>query len=143
MVPITVSVTIDRPVDIVFAFTVDQCQLPKWQTGMLDSQIISDGVTGTGLQYRYTFETYGRKFETTGVITDFVPNRRYAFETTSGMIPISGEYAFETVRGRTRVTFSGELRTGGFARLLRPFVTSATEAHFEENLRQLKAELES
>ncbi len=143
MAPITVSVTIDRPVDIVFAFTVDQDQLPKWQTGMLDSQIISDGVTGAGLQYRYTFEAYGRNFETTGVITHFVPNRSYSFETTSGMIPISGEYTFETVRGRTRVTFSGGLRTGGFARLLRPFVTSAAEAHFEENLRRLKAELES
>jgi uncharacterized membrane protein len=142
MARITASVTIDCPVEIVFDFTVDQSQLAKWQTGMIDSQIISSDTTGAGLKYRYTFETYGRKFVSTGVITDFVPNCRYSFKTLSGKIPISGEYRFETIRGRTRVTFSGEMAMGGFGRLIRPFVTSAAEAHFKENLRRLKAVLE-
>lgn len=48
----------------------------------------------------------GRAISADVEVTEFEPNRRVAFVTTSGPVRPSGEYRFEAVPGGTRVPFT-------------------------------------
>ncbi len=65
------------------------------------------GELGVGARYEQTASgPAGRSISADVEVTDFEPDRRVAFVTTSGPVRPSGEYLFETVPSGTRVTFT-------------------------------------
>lgn len=137
------SIVIQRPVEEVFAFLTDQSKVQLWQTGMVDSGLVSEGPMGVGAEYRATLETHGRRFVTSGIVTEFELNRKYSFKGTSGPFLISGSFSLEPVSLGTRVIFVSELKGTGFSKLAGPLIDSFMAGQMEEDLGRLKEALEA
>ena len=86
------SVIINRPVNKVFEFITDLNNNPIWQTDILELAMTSGGRFGPGATYRCVNRFMGKRIETEGGITGYVPDRACSFQITSGSI--SGESNF-------------------------------------------------
>ena len=109
--------TIQRPVEDVFAFIAGGEQCPKWRSGVLDIKRIS----GEGVGTRYAQGVsgpMGRRIAADYEITAFEPNRRIEFQTTAGPVRPHGRYDFEATDGGTRLTFALDATIGGLRKLL-------------------------
>ena len=54
------SITINRPVEEVFAFAVDTAHAAKWQEGVIEATTTSSGAVGVGTTYRYVVQAMGQ-----------------------------------------------------------------------------------
>ncbi|HEX8940512.1 MAG TPA: SRPBCC family protein [Candidatus Limnocylindrales bacterium] len=111
------TVTIQRPVEEVFAFIADGEQSPRWRSGVLDIKRVS----GEGVGARYAQGVagpMGRRVAADYVITVFEPNRRIDFQTTAGPVRPRGRYDFEPTADGTRLTFALEAEVTGLRGLL-------------------------
>ncbi len=112
----TRSITIDRPVEEVFAFVADGEQCPKWRPGVLDIRRVS----GEGVGTRYAQGVrgpMGRRIAADYEITGWEPNRRIEFRTTAGPVRPHGLYDLEATDAGTRLTFSLDAELGGLRKL--------------------------
>ena len=117
MVNVEVSVMIDRPVEEVWKFITDLSKVPTWDTRVLEMKQTSTGLLGVGSTGE--FREKMRNMTISIRITEYDPNRRCSFEHTSG--PMKGSImteSIENIEGKTRFTFSHDLKLSGFYKLL-------------------------
>jgi len=117
MVNVEVSVMIDRPVEEVWKFITDLSKVPTWDTRVLEMKQTSTGPLGVGSTGE--FREKMRNMTISIRITEYDPNRRCSFEHTSG--PMKGSImteSIENIEGKTRFTFSHDLKLSGFYKLL-------------------------
>ncbi len=111
------TVTIDRPVEAVFAFVADGEKGPQWRSG--DIKVRRESGEGIGTRYAQTVPgPMGRRIAADYEITVFEPNQRIEFQTLTGPVRPHGRYDFEAVPGGTRVTFALDAPLTGIRRLL-------------------------
>jgi hypothetical protein len=88
----------------------------------------------------YVGRFLGRSFESSSKYTVYVPNARFATETTSGPFHLEIDNTFEPVDGGTRLTSTYKGESRGFFRLAEPVVVRMAKRQFEtatENLKEL------
>jgi uncharacterized protein YndB with AHSA1/START domain len=136
------TVTIQRPIEDVFAFVADGLNGPKWRPGILDiahasghgvGQLYRQGVKGPG----------GRRIAADYEITAYEPPRRLAFQAVAGPIRPSGSYDLSEVAGGTLVTFTLGIELSGLKRLLMGAAVQRTMDAEVGSLERLKAVLEA
>jgi uncharacterized protein YndB with AHSA1/START domain len=77
------TVTINRPVDAVFAYVTDGMNGSKWRPGVLDTEHVSG--TGAGAVYRQGVKgPGGRRVAADYEVTALEPRRRMAFKAIAG-----------------------------------------------------------
>jgi len=115
------SVTVERPVEEVFAFLADAENDPRWRSGVLDiERVAGDGV---GARYRQGVKgPMGRRVPGDFEITEYAPPRAIGFRATAGPVRPEGRYELEPAAGGTRVRFSLSCQPRGLARLITPMV---------------------
>ena len=77
------------------------------------------------------------------MVTEFEPNRKWAYKTTSGPFASAGSYSVEPVEGGTKLTLSGEAEVGGFFKLAEPVMAGMMKRTFETGLANVKDVLEA
>ena len=138
------SVVINRPVEEVFAFVTDPNNDPLWQSTSLETEQISEGPVDVGATFRNISKFLGRRIESTYEVTENEPPHRQCVRITSGPIPGSGCYLFESADGgSTRFTQTFEAEVGGFFKLAEPLVGRAIRRQMEADMATLKDLLES
>lgn len=102
MIDIEDSVTINQPVEKVFAFATNLENNVCWQTDVVLSEQTSEGPFGRGATYRLVNRFMGRFFDSEGIISEYVPNEICTYCFTAG--PVAGEsrFIFEAVNDGTR-----------------------------------------
>ena len=143
MIKVEVSEIIHRPIEEVFAFATDHRNDVRWQDGLLDVRLTPDGPVGVGTQIYEVRKFMGRRIESTGVITEFIPNVKSGRKTLDGPTEVEGYIAFEPVEGGTRVTQHMEMKSGGFMALAEPLVSGGLRRALQKNFGDLKDLLES
>lgn len=145
MIKVEVSTIINRPIEEVFAFVTDHRNDVRWQDGLLEVRLTPDGPVSVGTQVHEVRKFMGRRIESTGVISEFIPNVKSARKTLDGPTEVEGYLAFEPVDGGTRVTQHMEMKSGGFMALglAQPLVSSGLRRALEKNFGDLKDLLES
>jgi uncharacterized membrane protein len=106
------SVLIRQPIGRVFDFVTDIRNNPKWQTGILELAMTSDGPFELGSTYRCVNRFMGKRIETEGVITEYVPAKTCSFRITSGEVTGESSFHFKPVNGFTKLTTAAELDVG-------------------------------
>ncbi len=143
MAAIKNTITINRPIEKVFAFVADYRNNVKWQTGVIAAEITSPGPVGVGTKYKYDAEIMGRKMETSGELTAYDPPLKIAWKSSSGPFPMSGSTTFESVDGGTLVTDTIEAEPGGFFKLAEPLLMKQMQGQTEKDVKKLKELLEA
>jgi len=132
------SITIDRPVEEVFAFLADFENIPKWNYYVLRVEKITSGPAGLGTKYHQMRKTD----EQILTIQEYEPGRRLAARTTPESSPqLEMRFDLEKAGGGTRLYDHWKLETGQPA-LLEKLAGGKVKAAVAENLEKLKMLLE-
>jgi len=103
------SVIINQPVNKVFDFVTNLDNNAKWQSDILELAMTSEGRFELGSTYRCVNRFMGKRIETEGVITDYVPDQTCSFRITSGSVTGESNFFFEAVDGATKFTTTADL----------------------------------
>ena len=137
------EITVQRPIEEVFAFVSDPSHYTEWQAELIDYRQTSPGPLGVGAMGVNVRQEMGRRIETTWEMSSYVPNKQFAIRSTSG--PISYEIAntFAPTEAGTQVEiqFKGDAR--GFFKLAEPLVMGSIIKSVERDYGRLKQILES
>ena len=136
------SVTINRPIEEMFAFVSDLDNQTRWRSGLELAELTSDESFGVGATYREVERFLGRKMERTMEVTGFEPNVKCSFKSTSGPVAFSATISFEAHEGGTRVSMAADAELGGFFRVAEPMVVRMGRRQMESDMADLKDLLE-
>jgi uncharacterized protein YndB with AHSA1/START domain len=137
------TVTINRPIEAVFAFVADGEKCPQWRPGVLDIKRVS-GDGGVGTRYQQGVSgPMGRRIAADYEITGSEPNRLLEFQTVTGPARPHGRYDFESVDGGTRLSFALDAELTGLRKLLMGSMVQKTMESEVATLDKLKEVLEA
>ena len=137
------SMSIDRPLDVVFYFLADFENASKWQRGVVEAKKLTEGPTGQGTKFKETFQIRKKSFSAICTITAFEPNHKVAFEAKSdGPMEYGGVFSFEGEGTGTKLRFDGGVRLKGIYRLLGLFMKAEIEKEMVEEMKKIKDALE-
>ena len=136
------SITINRPVEEVFAFVTDVANFAKWNAQAGRTEQSSEGPVGLGTRYRGSSDFMGRTMQWIAEITEYEPNQKAVQKITMGPTEMTMGWFLQPVEGGTRFTIRSEGPTGGLAKLAGPLMDRTMEKQMEDNLARLKALLE-
>ncbi|MCZ7570174.1 MAG: SRPBCC family protein [Ardenticatenaceae bacterium] len=142
MIRVEQSVTVNRPVEEVFAFVADQTNAPRWQSGLLEVRRMTDGPLGVGTQHTFVRKFLGRRLEASNEYGEYEPNKTIAFKSTSGPMDFRAGYRTEPIAGGTKLTSWIEMQPKGFAGLAEPLIAASLRRELAANLGELKELLE-
>lgn len=132
------SITIERPVNVVFNFLADGMNNPHWRPTVTDIQ----RVPGKPTTFKQGLKGPGGRIDGDYEITESKPNELITFQVIAGPARPTGTYKFEAVGNSTRLTFTLHFEPKGMAKLMDPMI-SATMRSEVAMLSNLKAYLES
>ena len=136
------SVVINQPIGRVFEFITNVSNNAKWQTDILELEMTSAGRLGIGSTYRCINRFMGKRLETEGVITEFVPDKNCSIRITAGDVRGVNSFLFNTVNGGTSVTAVGELDMSLF-KLAKLLVKRKINQQLKKDMLKLKHILEN
>ena len=142
MAKVETNIVVNRSVGEVFQFIHINENALQWQSGLLETRIDND-VTGVGREWTDVVQFLGRRLEVPFRVTDWQPDRKIAFQSTGGPIPMQGSYAFDPSGDGTQVTFVLTGEPGGFFKLAEPVLTQILQRQWQTNLANLKDVLEA
>jgi carbon monoxide dehydrogenase subunit G len=143
MTTITQSVTVNRPVAEVWDFISNFENTTRWSRGVLEARQTSDGPLGAGATLQTVVKAFGRRRTADYLVTEYEPNRAFAFKVTSGPLSSRARYCVEPAGAGTRLTASGEAEATGPYRLLAPILVRILKRHSQDDLANLKRILEA
>jgi len=137
------TITINRPIEAVFAYLADGEKCPDWRPGVLDIKRVS-GDGGVGTTYRQGVSgPMGRRVAADYEITKSEPNRLLEFQTITGPVRPHGQYNMEPLDGGTRLSFALDAELTGLRKLLLGSMVQKTMDAEMATLDALKRNLES
>ena len=113
-----VSVVIKRSVEDVFAFVENPENDPIWRQSVIEAEVetegdaredptdLSLGGEGVGATGREVYKLGGIQVESTWEITEYDPNHKVVYRSTSGPVEYEGVWTYESVDGGTKVMFA-------------------------------------
>jgi uncharacterized protein YndB with AHSA1/START domain len=139
MMQIERSVTINRPIEQVFAFVANPDNNPRWQPEVIEHTMLTEGPMGLGSKMRHVSKFMGRRIEVNIDITEFVPNHKIAFHVMSGTLPYTIYYILDPEGDGTRFTYSAIMESNGWLKLAQPLMMMSGARVIEGDLGRLKA----
>lgn len=143
MIHVEVTEMIKRPVADVFAFASKPENEPLYDQGVLEARKTSEGPIGVNSTWHEVRQQLGRRIESDNVVTEYEPNKRISFRSTSGPVKVEGGYTFESVDGGTKVTVTGHGDPGGLFKLADPIVGRMVKRQLEAAAGNMKEYLEA
>ena len=142
MVNVEIPVTIDRPVEEVFAYLSDVTKIPEWNS-LVDEAIGSEPPMRVGSTTQLKIRLLGRRIEADQVVTELEPNRRAVIKT-GGPVSVTDTWTFEALgANQTRVTYATVGDTKGFFKLADPIFARVFKKQMTAQLETLKELLEA
>ena len=134
----------ERPVEVVAAYTCEPRNAPEWYANIRSVDILGEGELAVGSRMRFVAGFLGRRLEYTYEVTELVPGERLTMTTSSGPFPMTTEYRFVAAgAGRTIVTLRNHGAPQGFGSVAAPMLRRSMERANRKDLDALKAMLES
>ena len=141
MIKVEKSVTINKPVEEVFAFVVNHENTTKWQGGV--EAIIPEGPANVvGSKYTEVRKFMGQEMKSNLEITAFVENAKWAAKVIKGPVPYEVTATFESTGGGTKMTTRVEGEPKGFFKVAEGMLTGQLGKSLEEDGDRLKKILE-
>ncbi len=119
------TVTVDRPVERVFAYLSDFTNTNEWDPGTVRTTLQS-GDGGVGTRYHNVSEFMGRETELVYVVLEVSPTEVFRLRGENKTVVAHDTMTFApTGTGGTTVTYRAEFELKGLAKLSAPFLAPA------------------
>jgi uncharacterized protein YndB with AHSA1/START domain len=136
----TMTVTIARPVEDVFAVLSDVGNVATWSSNTIDETLLTPGPLRKGSRRRAVIKGFaGRTMQNEAEMIEFEPNRRMVVSVLDAPMPVRIVIELTPVDGNTRLDWTGIFSPKG---ILAPTASLAAQFYrmaFERDLRSLKA----
>ena len=140
---VEVAVWIDRPVEEVYAYTVDMERWPEWRRDVVGGELLTEGPLRVGSQARGIATILGRRLAIDVQVTALEPGVEFGYRPVKGPLRTNNLYTFEAQAGGTRVVLTDDLGLSGVFRVLLPLMPAFVGSVCRKNLAGLKATLEA
>jgi polyketide cyclase/dehydrase/lipid transport protein len=137
------EITIRRSVDDVFGLLSDAENDPKYSHLVIEAVRTSPGPIAVGTTARLVSTMFGRRITNDWVVTEFEPNRAYAWERTSAGDRLGGRMTFAEVDGGTLVKAEIVAEPRGIARFAARLIVTMGARGLERDLARLKSLMEA
>jgi uncharacterized protein YndB with AHSA1/START domain len=137
------TITINRPIEEVFAYVTDTSNDPAWHTDVLEARKTSEGPIGMGTRWHTRFKPSMGVSEGDTEVVAFDPNRMEVLRGELGPMQPTLTYLFEPADGGTRFTRRVQIKVSGMARLMEPLMwlmVPKRNAGFVVNLKRVLEE---
>lgn len=121
---ITRTVSVPKPIDVVFGYLSDFTTTTEWDPGTVRT-VRKSGDGGVGTEYLNTSTFLGRETRLTYVVEDLVPNQRIRLRGTNPTVVATDTMTFTARPGGSQVTYSADFAFKGLTRLLAPLLSPA------------------
>jgi hypothetical protein len=137
------SVSVDRPIEEVFAFVSNPLLFPRWNSAVQAVHGTSGETGEPGSTYSMERDLPQGRVENDLEILSRKPSSEFDIRTMSGPTPFLYRYRFEPNAGSTTVVLSAEVELAGIAHLVGPLAARAVKRGVDANFSTLKAILEA
>ena len=141
MAKIEKSITINAPVEEVFAYVDD----PMSQLEYLPSMVEVKDVTGQGVgaHFRWTFKMAGLRFEGETTMTEYTPNERMVVQSKGGIVS-TWNWTFTPEDGGTKINLTLEytIPVPVLGKLGEALILKQNEREADQAMANIKAKLE-
>ncbi|EWT02013.1 hypothetical protein N865_20345 [Intrasporangium oryzae NRRL B-24470] len=110
------TISIDRPVEEVFAFFTTPSNDPKWRPHVKEINALGPPATGSRI-HQVVQGPGGRGIPADIQVTAYEPPNRYAFKAIAGPVRPEGEFRMTAAGETTEVTLSLNADLGGLKKL--------------------------
>lgn len=137
------SVTVNQPVERVFAFISEIERQPDWVGPVQAVKDLQPGPVQVGTTFTLTLAFMGQSGDVQQAVTILEPNRTYAQKSTSGPVPALITFTVEPAEGGTLVRNLTEADASDIPRMLRSMVTRNINKQLQTDLQKLRELLEN
>jgi uncharacterized membrane protein len=137
------SVEIKRPIDKVFAYTIDAKSWPKWSSILPEAEQTSQGPVSVGTTFKGTVHMMGLSMKWTAKATECEPTKRFGKNITSSGMIVEQHNTYESMEGRVKLTIVYNMKVRGIFKLFSPMLTSSMRKELKKSLSNLKGVLEA
>jgi len=137
----TMTVTIARPVEDVFAVLSDVENVPIWSSNTIEERLLTPGPLRKGSRRRAVIRGFaGRTMQNEAEMIEFEPNRRMVVKVLNAPVPARIVIEFTpTHDGGTRLEWTGIVSPRGLLAPTAFLIARLYRVAFEKDLRNLKA----
>ena len=115
----------------------------QWQYGTLAAARVPDGANKIGSFFRSIGHLLGHRMQGIFEVTEYEPNRKYAFKSLSGPLHSQTSYTFEPASGSTQISISIQAHVVNFVEMNERLLEKKMKKQLKENLALLKDLLEA
>ena len=143
MFEIEETVTIEQPIERVWAFVMDEANDALWQTTLTDVHRLTDGPVGVGTRVSESRRFLGRTIETIWEMTECDAPHHSSIASVKAPFAWQGSYTLEETGEGTRFTLRMQGNPGGFFRIAEPLLERFVRREMAGNLGNLNDVLEA
>ena len=137
------SIVIGRPVEEVFAALVDFEAAAEWQPAVLQSWHTPRGLVRIGTRTYQVHKLFGRRIESTSIVTGYEPNRKMVCMSLAQVSPpVCTTYVVDPVGEGTRLTVAIESEIGGVLKAIAPLLAYRLRKDLARRFAALRERLE-
>ena len=142
MAKITKSVTINAPVEKVYAFMSEPTNLPEIWPSMVEVKDVQPSPAG-GYNFSWVYKMAGVRFDGASETTEAIPNQRVVTKSTKG-IESTFVWMYESEGGGTKLTLEVEYTVPIplLGKLAEAFIVKQNQHEADVMLANLKARME-
>jgi uncharacterized membrane protein len=143
MAKIQQSITINQPVEQVFAFMRDTRNTTRWHPTVSEAMATLDGPAQIGTRVTEVRTLIGRKMELTFEIVELESNKCIVMKSVSGPLPLKITITFESLGNATRITLDGLTEARGFLKLADGMIARMLKKEMKNDLSTAKHVVET
>jgi uncharacterized protein YndB with AHSA1/START domain len=137
------SITIERPVEYVFAVLTDVTKTGRWYPADVEEWWVTPPPHGIGSVRRARVKVMGRPSENDAVVTAYDPPRHAAMKGLSTSTPFVATLDFAPASGGTHVRVETRFPLRGLMRFIGPLFIPRYERGWEDGLQAAKRMMEA
>jgi len=137
----SVSLTVKRPLDEVFAYVADFERAPEWITDLVRVEKLTPGDVGVGTRFTQVVSLGGQELEGTMEVRAYEPPHVYAYEGEGGPTRFTARFTLTPEGESTLIRHDYEVVLGGGLALMAPVVSGWLKKNSETALENLSHHL--
>ena len=137
------SVTVNRPVETVFAAMTDVERTPKWSATVQREWWKTDPPIRVGSVRHSEGVILGQPFENDATVSEYDPPHRAVLRGDVGGMPLGIGFTFDPVPGGTRITVIAEFEPRGALRFAAPMIRNEYRKIWNRDLATFKRMIEA